>query len=50
MHQNRNLFTCKFSIQVYNCAMKNKYLKESYFQSNINMKQKFSWQFEFSGH
>ena len=40
-------FTCKFAIHVYHCAMKNKCLKEPYFQLNIMMKLKDSWQSEF---
>ena len=39
--------TCKFPINVYHCAMKNKCLKEPYFQLNIMMKLKDSWQLEF---
>ena len=36
--------TCKFPIHVYDCAMKNKCLKEPYFQLNIMVKLKDSWQ------
>ena len=39
--------TCKFPIHVYHCAMKNKCLKEPYFQLNIMMKLKDSRQLEF---
>ena len=39
--------TCKFLIHVYHCAMKNKCLKEPYFQLNIMMKLKDSRQLEF---
>ena len=39
--------TCKFPIHVYHCTMKNKYLKEPYFQLNIMMKLKDSWLLEF---
>ena len=39
--------TCEFPIHVYHCAMKNKYLKEPYFQLNIMMKLKDSRQSEF---
>ena len=35
-----DISTCKFPIQVYHCAMKNKCLKEPYFQLNIMMKLK----------
>ena len=36
--------TCKFPIHVYHCAMKNKSLKEPYFQLNIMLKLKDSRQ------
>ena len=39
--------TSKFLIQVYYCAMKNKCLKEQYFQLNVMMTLKDSRQFEF---
>ena len=39
--------TCKFHIHVYHRAMKNKCLKDSYFQLNIMMKLKDSWKIEF---
>ena len=39
--------TCKFPIHVYHCAMKNKSLKEPYFQLNITVKLKDSRQLEF---
>ena len=39
--------TCKFLIHVYHCAMKNKCLKQPYFQLNIIMKLKDSRQLEF---
>ena len=39
--------TCKFPINVYHCAMKNKCLKEPYFQWNIMIKLKDSRQLEF---
>ena len=39
--------TCKFPINVYHCAMKNKCLKETYSQLNIMMKLKDSRQLEF---
>ena len=48
-----NTFTCKFPIHthtyitIYHCAMKNKCLKEPYFQLNIMMKLKDSRQLEF---
>ena len=38
--------TCKFSIHVYHCAMKNKFLKEPYFQLSVMMKLKDSRQSE----
>ena len=40
--------TCKFLIHVYHFAMKNKCLKEPYFQLNIIMKLKGSRRLEFS--
>ena len=39
--------TCKFPINVYHCAVKNKCLKEPHFQLNIMMKLKGSRQLEF---
>ena len=42
-----DISTCKFPIHVYHCAMKNKCLKEPYFQLNIMMKLKDSRQLEF---
>ena len=39
--------TCKFSIHVYDCFMKNKCFKKPYFQLNIMMKLKDSRQLEF---
>ena len=39
--------TCNFPIQVYHCAMKNKCLKEPYFQLHIMMKLKDRRQLEF---
>ena len=39
--------TCKFPIHVYHRAMKNKCLKELYFQLNIMMKLKDSGQLEY---
>ena len=38
--------TCKFPIHVYHCNIKNKCLKEPYFQLNIMMKLKDSRQLE----
>ena len=38
--------TCNFPIQVYHCAMKNKCLKEPYFQLHIMMKLKDRRQLE----
>ena len=40
-------FTCKFFILVYHCVMKNKCLKEPYFELNIITKLKDSRQLEF---
>ena len=37
-------FTCQFAT---NCAMENKCLKEPYFQLNMMIKLKSSWQLEF---
>ena len=42
--------TCKFPIYVYPCAIKNKFLKEPYFQLNISMKLKDSRQLELKNH
>ena len=39
--------TCKFTMHVHHCAIKNKCLKEPYFQLNIMMKLKDSRQLEF---
>ena len=38
--------TCKFPVQAYLCAVKNKYLKEPYFQLNIMVKLKDSRQLQ----
>ena len=39
--------TCKFPIHIYHCVMKNKCLKEPYFQLNIMMNLKNSLKLEF---
>ena len=43
-----SLSTCKFPIHVYHCTMRNKCLKEPYFQLNIMIKLKDSRELEFS--
>ena len=43
----KGISNCKFPIHIYHCAMKNKCLKEPYFQLNIMMKLKDSRQLNF---